>query len=182
MKLPDLLRTVEKSSLEQWDKVDSPTLYKLEESERGQYCPNMFDTVFVFEEDVDISIVMAATIGRQFPHDDIEAAMQNRVAESWATSFPNGNAKLVVVALRYRGVIVHEWSCVIVDGGRHLMPLPHRKGVDAFEMATAKLPMARLLFNLFEPVRGHTSLEDALRYAGVQIVEEESEHGVVVQS
>jgi hypothetical protein len=157
MKLADLLKTVENSGPEQWHKMDSPTIYGWGEVDEGRYEPKTFETLLVCKEDVDVSLAMAATVNKPFQ-------------EPWAEKFPDSSAESVVVALRYRGAIVYEWTCVIVDGGRYLMPMPDRKEKDEFELPKAKLPLARLLCQLHGPKGVHTELDGALQRAGIRVV------------
>ena len=86
----------------------------------------------VYKKDVDISLVFAADLrdGRDFQ-------------EEWVRRFPDGHATLVVAAVRYRGAIVFEWTGVIADGGRYLLPLPEPRGDDGkFFVPKSKLPLA----------------------------------------
>src|SRR4051794_13628317 len=113
MKLNDLLQTVEQSAPDDWHKMDFPTLYGWGEGDKGDE-PRTFETLLVYKQDLDVSIAMAATVNKPFE-------------EPWVEEFPDSSAESVVVAFRYRGAIVYEWTCVIVDGGRYLMPMPDRK-------------------------------------------------------
>jgi hypothetical protein len=90
--------------------------------------------------------------------------------EAWVKKFPDPHAYSIAVWLRYRGAVVHDWVAVVADGGRYLLPLPEVAD-GAFQIRPAKLPLARLLFDLHGTVGVHQPIERALSFADVSIVD-----------
>jgi hypothetical protein len=89
--------------------------------------------------------------------------------EPWVKRFPNGHAEAVAVALRYRGNVVQQWTCILVDGERYCVLMPDITE-DGFALGREKLPLARLLFALHdrEPL-GAAYFDNFLRRAGIRV-------------
>ena len=75
----------------------------------------------------------------------------------------------VNVVLRYRGSIVQQWPCVMVDGDRYCVLLPDAVD-DGFVFPKKKLPLARLLFALHDgdPVTA-AHFGTLLKQAGIRV-------------
>ena len=164
MTLSDLLLTVESSSADEWHKIEHETPYGWEWGDKnvdGKMYPYIEPRsnhgLAVFKKDVDITLVYGADVTKDF-------------SEPWTEQFPDTSAHSVSVGLQYRGQLVYEWVFVVVDGGRYLLPMPERLGQDQFQLSTAKLPLARLMFALYGPGGVHSSVEDALNRGRVAIV------------
>jgi len=163
MKLDDLLLTVESSSHDEWHKMDHFTLHGWESGERavsGQQHPYLepkwHHKLAILKSDIDVSIAFGADVVEDF-------------GETWTANFPNPKASSILVVLRYKGAVVYEWTFVVVDGGRYLLPLPELNN-GQYEVTTASLPFARLMFGLYGQGGLHTALENALTRAGINIV------------
>jgi hypothetical protein len=159
MTLDELLQMVESSDASGWHKFEVGTVYGWEYGQKGgqNYLePKTHDVLAVYRNDIDISLVFAATVNEDF-------------AEPWCQKFPSAKAQSVAVWLRYRGQLVYERVCVVVDGGRYLLPMPEHVG-GTFQVHQSQLPIARLLFDLFRPGGPLGPLESVLNVAGVAVV------------
>jgi hypothetical protein len=87
----------------------------------------------------------------------------------WLEKFPDRHAPGEIADLRYRGVIVFTWLCVLVDGGRYLLSMPDHDG-EKYVLPRAKLPMARLLQNLYGLKGINEEIDGVLRRAGIEII------------
>jgi hypothetical protein len=74
----------------------------------------------------------------------------------------------VTVALRYRGGIVQQWTCVIVDGDRYCVHVPDAVD-DGFVFPKKELPLARLLFALHQNRVTAVHLGTFLKQAGIRV-------------
>jgi hypothetical protein len=156
MNLPHLLTTVAHSTPEHWHKLATPTFYAWHETAPGKYAQRTFDYLLVNVQDADISLVLPATFD-----DDFRAP--------WVEKFPDRHATGEIAALRYRGVIVFTWICVLADGGRYLLPMPDHDG-EKYVLPRAKLPLARLLHKLCG-LRGiNEEIDRALQRAGIETI------------
>jgi hypothetical protein len=158
MTLDQLLEAVEGSRAEDWHVLAVDTIYRWEGGHEGgqnNLEPKLHDHLAIYRYDVGISLAFGATVNDEF-------------AEDWVQEFPDSRARSAAVWLRYHGHLVFQWTCVVVDGGRYLLPLPdHADG--RFWVSQAGMPIARLLFDLFGPKGPHQPLESALKIAGIDI-------------
>lgn len=157
--LQTLIDTVDNSTSADWQKLDIHPVRGWEhgQNQGGNYiAPLIFDSVAVYRPDIDITLAIGSTVVEDF-------------AEPWVQTFAAQNASSVAVWLRYRGVPVQEWVCVVVDGGRYLVPLP-RPVANGYQVTQADMPRARLLFDLYGAGGAHQDVDSALAHAGVTIV------------
>jgi hypothetical protein len=160
MTLDQILQTVQGSAVADWYKTEAHTVYGWEWGTKGgqNYLePVTHSKLLIYRPDIDVSLVMDATVTAQFQ-------------EPWATAFPDPNAESVAVQLRFRGSVVYDWLFVIVDGGRYLLPLPRPVAGGGYELPQADLPLARLFFGLYGVTGVHKTVEAALAHAHVAIV------------
>ena len=160
MNLSTFLQTIENSTVGQWHKTDVQNVFQWEcgkTNGQNYIAPKTFETLAVYKEDIDISLVMTGTINENF-------------SESWTQPFPDADATSVAVFLRYRGAVVYQWVGVIVDGGRYLMPMPEANGNGGYKVQRSSMPLARLLFGIYAPAGVHAQVEEALQRAGVPIL------------
>lgn len=156
----EFLATIAGSTVEQWRRLNTQTMYGWEHghNQRGNFIePKTFELLAVFKNEIDISLAIGATVA-----DDFE--------EPWTAKFADSSAHSVAVHFRFRGAVVYEWVGVYVDGGRYLLPMPTAAGAGAYVVEQERMPLARLMFDLAQPGGVHTSLEDALNRAGIQVI------------
>ena len=159
MTLDHLLKTVNGSAAADWYRMETHTVYGWEHGQKhGQNYlePKTHSKLAVYKPDIDISLVMDATVNDPF-------------VEPWVQKFPDKHAVSVAVQLRFRGSLVYEWVFVAVDGARYLLPMPKVVG-GGYQVPQAEMPLARLLFELYGVGGVHPSADDALKRAGVAVV------------
>lgn len=159
MTLDQILQTVEGSSPTDWHSMETQTIHSwvVSQGDDGSSIePKTHSKLLVFRPDIDISVVMDATIVEPF-------------VEPWTQMFQDKHASSVSVQLRYHGAIVFQWVFVVVDGGRYLLPLPEVVG-GAYQLPKARHPLASLFFSLYGVGGVHSTVDRALAVAAIAIV------------
>lgn len=160
MTLDELLLTVESSTGDDWQRVNQRVIYDWEHIETGGeefVRPKSFSSMAVLKQDVDISLIWGATGDGLFQ-------------DKWVQEFHSASATAHAVFLRYRGVILHKWDFVSVDGGRYIVPTPRIVAPGKFELSREFLPIGRLMFALDQCSGNLLTVEDVLGRGQVAIV------------
>lgn len=160
MTFNEVMTKVTESRLDDWQKLEIPTVYKWDYgTDRGKEFlhPCTMEYLAVFKPDVDISLSFFQTIDEMF-------------RPSWVESFPKEHASLESVWIRYRGAVINTWTGVLVDEKRYLVPIPVKNN-ESFEVSQSEMPLARLMFGLFGSYGVHDNLEHVLQRAGIAMVE-----------
>lgn len=142
MTFDELISTVRESKAEQWHKMP--------------LVDDKHDHLAVYKADIDIAFAYGRVVNESF-------------SETWAEKISHGKGRSIQVDLRYRGQLVSQWTFVIVDGGRLMMPMPAPPTDGNFSVKWDDLPIAKLLYDI-HATGAHSSLEDMFVHAGIDIV------------
>ena len=123
MKLNELLKTILKSTPNQWNKIscwgygsgpsfkDHFTFYEVLKGQENVLNVASHSNLCVFKEDIDITMAYGLS-----SNDDFKA--------EWTNNFPNPKAYSNVIDIFYRNSLVYRETYLVVDGGRCELPIP----------------------------------------------------------
>lgn len=92
--------------------------------------------------------------------------------EEWTRHVPDKSARSYVVQLRFGATILRELTFVSCDGGRYSLPLPA-----VTENGRYEINRNSLAWRVMQLYRQYFPADDALRRAGVNIVDGPTEDG-----
>lgn len=84
---------------------------------------------------------------------------RDEFVEGWTEEFPDSSAETLRVDLKYSGSFVKRYAVVLVDGGRHYIPLP----TPALKISHAQYHLGRIIN------RDLVDYERALKTAGITV-------------
>lgn len=83
-------------------------------------------------------------------------------SESWMNQYTDTTGKRLLIELRYRNTPVEEFVFVVVDGGRHIVPLPNKSNTVS--------PLAHKIGEIInDPQTMPGSYQQALDTAGITV-------------
>ena len=160
MQLQEIRTLVDTSVIANWHKIEGNLVERWDQgqdaSQQNYLHPICHDALAVFKPNIAVSLAWGATINSKF-------------SESWHADLPDSSANAVLVVLRHNGAKVDEWTFVIVDGGRYILPLP-RLSNGMYEIPTHMMALGRLIFSLYAPGGVHNSLDDLLAQCEITVV------------
>lgn len=115
------------------------------------------EAMAILTEDIDVSLDWSETVNPNF-------------TEPWHQNLPDPGASSVSVVLRHNGSPVDNWTFVIVDGGRYILPLPSPGAGGGYELPSAMMPLGDLLFDLYHPGGASSTLTALLQRCSITVV------------
>lgn len=150
MRFATLISTVLNSHPSNWHAQDYSACFGLAED----LAWTTFEKLYVLVEDVDVSVAIGAELRASF-------------REPWSERFPDKEARMVSVALRYRGHPVHAWAAAVVDGGRGLVVLPSLQEDGGYALRGDDLRAAMLFFELYPGGPKARSFDETMARTGI---------------
>ena len=148
MTLDQILSTVHESQVNDWHRTSHQTPYAGED--------RFHRSLAIYKPDVDVTIAYGA-------------AVMNEFQEPWTDLYSDANATSVALVLQYRGQAIYEWTFVVVDGGRYLVPMPKFQN-GKYTVSQSEMQLARLFFGVYGVGGNYDTLESALGRGDVEIV------------